>query len=141
MPLKQPSEHRRLYISRRDANSRNFVNEDELVQIMQRAGFQIVELSKFGFIEKIELFANAEIIIGLTGAGLTNLMFCSKETQVVEIFPSSYVTYFYASIAGYLGLDYRALIFDNYSILSNLNKYYGNLSLDPQLLKRMLDDL
>lgn len=132
---------RRLYISRRDASSRKFINEDEIVNLLNNAGFETIELSKFGFSEKIELFAQADIIVGLTGAGLTNLMFCSKDTHVVEIFPTSFVTYFYASMAGYLGLDYRALIFENDSVMSGLNKYYGNLSLDPKLLEKSLEGL
>jgi hypothetical protein len=141
LPVQTTSERKRLYISRRDANSRKFVNEDEIVHLMENAGFEIIELSQYGFVDKMELFANAEIIVGLTGAGLTNLMFCSMDTQVIEIFPASYVTYFYASMAGYLGLDYRALIFDNHSMLSSLNKYYGNFSLSPELLKKSLEAL
>ena len=91
-------------------------------------------MSRYDFLEKVALFANAEVIIGLTGAGLTNLMFCQAKTKVIELFPSSYVTYFYASVAGHLALDYHALIFDNASILSSVNKYYGNLSLDIDVL-------
>lgn len=141
LPVQSSSKARRLYISRRDASSRKFVNEDEIVHLLENLGFEIVELSQYGFVEKIELFANAEIIVGLTGAGLTNMMFCSKKAHVVEIFPTSFVTYFYASMAGYLGLDYRALIFENHSVLSSLNKYYGNLSLDPKLLRDALEEL
>lgn len=132
---------RRLYISRRDANSRKFVNEDEIVQLMESLDFDVIELSKFDFLEKIELFVNAEIIVGLTGAGFTNVMFCSKNAHVIEIFPTSFITYFYASMAGYLGLGYQPLIFENHSLISGVNKYYGNLSLDPNLLRNALKDI
>ena len=141
LPQQCSSTHKRLYISRRDASSRKFVNEDEITQLMENAGFEIIELSQFNFFEKIGLFANAEIIVGLTGAGLTNLIFCSKNAHIVEVFPTNFVTYFYASIAGHLGLDHRALILENHSLLGRLNKYYGNLSLDPHLLKNVLKDL
>lgn len=141
LPVQSSSKTRRLYISRRDANSRKFVNEGEIVHLLENFGFEIVELSQYSFVEKIELFANADLIVGLTGAGLTNLMFCSENTRVIEIFPTSYVTYFYAGMAGYLKLDYRALIFENHSVLSSLNKYYGNLSLDPKLLEEALEGL
>lgn len=141
LPVIIPPKSKRYYISRRDANSRKFENEDAIVDIMEEAGFEIVELSQYGFLEKIELFATAEVLVGLTGAGMTSLMFCSKDTQVIEIFPTSFVTYFYASMAGHLGLDYRPLIFDNHTMLSSLNKYYGNLTLDPELLKKELKNL
>lgn len=132
---------KRLYISRRDAGSRKFVNEDEIIELLERHDFEAVEMSTYNFSEKVALFAHADIIIGLTGAGMTNMMFCSPNAHVIELFPTSYVTYFYASMAGYLGLDYRPLIFDNHSVLSSMNKYYGNLSLDPALLRHALQDL
>jgi capsular polysaccharide biosynthesis protein len=141
LPAQASPAGKRLYISRRDAGSRKFVNEDEIVSLLQAKGFQSVELSDYGFSQKIALFAHADIIVGLTGAGMTNMMFCHSGAQVIEMFPASYVTYFYASMAGYLGLDYRPLIFDNQSVLSSMNKYYGNLLLDVTLLDEMLSGL
>ena len=104
-------------------------------------GFESVEMSKYDFAEKVALFAHADVIIGLTGAGLTNLIFCQADTKVIELFPSSYVTYFYASVAGHLALDYQALIFENASVLSSVNKYYGNLSLDIDVLRTRVEQL
>ena len=72
---------------------------------------------------------------------MTNIMFCAPDTRVVELFPASYVTYFYAAMAGYLKLDYRPLIFENHSALSRMNKYYGNLSLDVARLDDVLQDV
>ncbi|MDB4224440.1 glycosyltransferase family 61 protein [Granulosicoccus sp.] len=141
LPMQTISTGRRLYISRRDANSRKFVNEDDVVHLLENVGFDIIELSQYNFVQKIALFANAEIIVGLSGAGLTNLMFCARGTRVIEIFPTNFVTYFYASMAGYLELDYRALIIENHSVLSTLNKYYGNLVLDLELLRETLRDV
>jgi hypothetical protein len=44
-------------------------------------------------------------------------------------------------MAGYLKLNYRALIIENHSVLSGLNKYYGNLLLDPESLRETLRDV
>ena len=141
LPAATSPRGRRLYISRRDAGSRKFINEEDIIALLEKYGFESVEMSNHDFAEKVALFADAECIIGLTGAGLTNLMFCQSDARIVEMFPASYVTYFYASMAGHLGLNYRPLIFENHSVLSSVNKYYGNLSLDIALLEQCVEDL
>lgn len=132
---------KRIYISRRDAGSRKFVNEEEIIACLEKFGFEAVEMSNYDFNGKVALFAQAEIIVGLTGAGLTNLMLCRSDATVLELFPASYVTYFYTSIACYLGMDYQYLVFDNDSMLSNMNKYYGNLSLDVSVLAEKISSI
>ncbi len=132
---------KRIYISRRDAGSRKFVNEEEIIACLEKFGFEAVEMSSYDFNGKVALFAQAEMIVGLTGAGLTNLMLCRSDATVLELFPASYVTYFYTSIACYLGMDYQYLVFDNDSMLSNMNKYYGNLSLDTSVLAEKISSI
>ena len=141
LPTSPSPRGKRLYISRRDANSRKFINEEQIIELLNGYGFESVEMSNYNFVEKVALFAHAEAIIGLTGAGLANLMFCQADTKVIELFPSSYVTYFYASVAGHLALDYQALIFENASVLSSVNKYYGNLFLDINVLRTHVEQL
>ncbi len=132
---------KRIYISRRDAGSRKFVNEEEIIACLEKFGFEAVEMSSYDFNGKVALFAQAEMIVGLTGAGLTNLMLCRSDASVLELFPASYVTYFYTSIACYLGMDYQYLVFDNDSMLSSMNKYYGNLSLDTSVLTEKISSM
>ena len=131
----------RLYISRKDASSRNFTNEPQLIELLESYGFQSVELSKFNFAEKVSLFANAECVVGLTGAGLTNLMFCPEGASVLELMPGSNVNYLYTSIYGRLNLNYESLIFHTGDLLSKINKYQGNLFLEPAVLEASLNSL
>ena len=49
-------------------------------------GFQRYHLTKLSFVEQIMLFKNAEIIIGPIGSGLTNILFCNKDVQIVELY-------------------------------------------------------
>ena len=132
---------KRLYISRRDAGSRKFVDEEAIISCLEGYGFETIEMSKYSYAEKIALFANAEMIVGLHGAGLTNVMFCQRDTMVLELFPESYVTYFYTSMCSYIGVCYHPLVFRNRSWLSNVNMFYGELFLEPQVLAVKLDEL
>lgn len=125
---------RRLYISRRDASSRNFSNETEVIAALELEGFEEIQMSKFSFAEKIELFASAEFIVGLSGAGLTSLIFCQTHCKVLELFPDNELSYIYASIAGYLNLKYEPFLFQTDSSLNQVNRYYGEFSLDIDAL-------
>ncbi len=132
---------RRLYISRRDAGSRNFDNEDDITALLERHGFEIIELSKYGFEGKLKLFIEADIVIGLSGAGLTNVMFCPREATLIELQPSSLSAYLFSAAAIYLGMNSRYILFDSQSLASKINRYYGDLHLDPALIEEQLQQI
>ncbi len=48
-----------------------------------------MKLESLAFTEQVELFRDAEIVVGASGSGLANLVFCSKGTKVIELFPTS----------------------------------------------------
>jgi len=77
---------RKIFISRKDSMLRRILNEDDVFQLFEPLGFVRYELSKMTVEEQILLFKNAEIMVGEHGAGLTNLLFCNKETMVIELF-------------------------------------------------------
>jgi len=140
IPNKSPvqTKKRRLYVSRKDAASRNLINEDAVITLLEQYGFESVQLSEYDFNEKIALFQQSESVVGLTGAGLTNIMFCDKGTKLLELFPPSFIHYLYSSIATHLDLDYQYLTLKNASVLSHFNKYFGDLYIDVNLLEQTL---
>ncbi len=77
-----------VYVSRR-LSSRSFGNEAELEQALSMRGFQIVFLEKLKFMEQIELFRNAAMLIAPHGAGLANLAWCSPGAKIIEMFTST----------------------------------------------------
>lgn len=129
---------RRIYVSRKDAGSRKFDNEDEIITLLQRYGFESVELSTYNFADKVRLFAEADVVVGLSGAGLTNVMFCPRGSTLIEFQPSTLASYMFTTIATYLGITVLPIFFDSESFLSRLNRYYGNLYLDPASIEEKL---
>lgn len=79
----------RLYISRASCNSRRVTNEEQLLTALQPFGFQSVRLECLSVRQQIELFQQADIVVGPHGAGLTNSAFCRPGTAVIEISPTS----------------------------------------------------
>lgn len=78
--------NKNILISRKNATERRIVNEEAFVQQLADYGFQRVCLEELTYIEQVVLFYQAEKIISVHGAGLTNLIY-GKNIQVLELFP------------------------------------------------------
>jgi capsular polysaccharide biosynthesis protein len=88
-----------LFISRKDSPRRVMQNEDELFSRLQPFGFARLLLSEIDYLSQIQLFYNARCIVGLHGAGLTNIGFCHAGCQVFEIIPAPYINACYRFLA------------------------------------------
>ena len=82
LPAEAP---RRIFVSRRDAPSRHLSNEAEVLEALAPMGVQPVELSRYGFLEQVALFAQAEIVVAPHGAGLANMAFAPEGCPLVEL--------------------------------------------------------
>jgi len=122
--------NKKLYISRKDAGARKFRQEDDLVAALEKRGFESVELSKLGFRQKADLFSKANNVVGLTGAGMMSVMFCPPGARVIELYPSNFVSYLFATVSAALGHQHHDYIFKNTSKRSLLSRHSGEFDLD-----------
>ncbi|OIP68721.1 MAG: hypothetical protein AUK43_15090 [Oscillatoriales cyanobacterium CG2_30_40_61] len=106
----------RVYISRNLGSKRRIVNEDEVLELLNKLGFITVYFEKMSMLEKVALMSRAEVVIGLCGAGLTNLVFANPGTKVIEIFPPNYIHFTYYILCHQLGLEYYYLVGDRFEI-------------------------
>lgn len=100
----------RLYISRKYTANRRIINEDEIIKILDKFGFKTVVLESMSVIDQAALMANAKVIISPHGGGLSNLVFCSPGTKVIEIFSPKYVYPCYWLVSNLVELEYYYLI-------------------------------
>jgi hypothetical protein len=100
--------HRLIYISRKDALYRKIVNEEEVEDYLRDVGFEIVQMSELTFLEQVRICAEAQIVVGPHGAGLSNTVFC-RNAKILEIFSPSYGVSFF-SIANQVGNEYYYLL-------------------------------
>lgn len=100
-------DRQRIFISRKDSGSglRPMLNEDDVFALFETRGFKKYFLAELTFLQQVELFSNAEIVVGANGAGLYNMLFCLPGTKIVEIFQQR-VDSTYAFLAQTVGLDY-----------------------------------
>ena len=77
-----------LFISRADVNNaRGLVNEDEVLQALTDAGIAVerVVAARLSYREQRELFAEAALVIGTHGGGLTNAVYGGPRCAVLEL--------------------------------------------------------
>jgi hypothetical protein len=80
----------RLYISRRGSKLRQIINEDELIDGLKRLNFTVLQANWNNHPEQLAAFTNARVIVGVHGAGLSNIIFSAPGTRVVELFPNNH---------------------------------------------------
>jgi capsular polysaccharide biosynthesis protein len=82
---------KRVYISREGHPRRTLLSERRLEERLQRFGFSIVAPEEHTIDEQIDIFQNAELVVGCAGAAFANVLYCRRDTTVVEITPSRMV--------------------------------------------------
>jgi capsular polysaccharide biosynthesis protein len=75
----------RIYISRRKAERRRLTNENEVGAILRKFGFKAHCMEDYCLVDQIEIMSKAEMLVGLHGAGLTNMMFMRPQSKILEI--------------------------------------------------------
>ena len=136
----------RIYISRGDASYRRVLNEDEVIQFLRPWGFVTVQLETLSFTEQVALFAEAKVIMGAHGSGLTNIVFCQPGTKIIEWMSPHYNRHYYWVISQYLGLEHYCLTGDGFACYPLRGLMYQNpltedIWLNLVSLKRLLEIL
>ncbi|MFO1338038.1 MAG: glycosyltransferase family 61 protein [Burkholderiaceae bacterium] len=77
---------RLIYLARRGETRRPMVEAEQLINIAEELGFEIVAAETLSLLDQVRLFASARGIAGPPGAAFTNLMWAPPGTRVLTIF-------------------------------------------------------
>lgn len=103
----------RIYISRNLAPTRRIINEDEVLEVLNKLGFVTINAESISLAETGSLLRGAKVVVSMHGGGETNLIFCSPGTKVIEIFTPHHMAICYYILSHQLELDYYYLIGDS----------------------------
>ena len=118
----------KLYLNRSN-KKRHVINETPVLNILKDRGYTIVNGDEsLDYI--IEVFRNAKVIIGPHGGMFANLLFCTKQPRVIELFPSNYVNRCFESLNKLTETDYMEVIC--------VADEQRNINIDLSLLKGLL---
>jgi capsular polysaccharide biosynthesis protein len=94
----------RVYISRKDAATvRKFLNEDDVIELVKKYDFEIVNPSALSAAEEVALFRNARLLCGPLGAGLYNSIFTAPGALLWILGDPNYVMDWAPELCGLRG--------------------------------------
>ncbi|WP_088331555.1 glycosyltransferase family 61 protein [Lacimicrobium sp. SS2-24] len=137
----ESSRFKRIYISREDAKHRSVVNENELLQILNHYGFEIVVPGYYSLLEQVFIFSQAEIVVGAHGAGLTNIIFSDlyNDPLVIEFMVAGLGDPGYRMITSALSINYKAIAaYPMHN--SGRGLAFDDLKVDLELLSSILEE-
>ena len=102
----RPRKRTRLFVSRQGARERAISNHREVLGLLSIFGFVETTLETMSAQEQVDTLYDAEAIVGVHGAGLTNMLFSPEGLKVFEIFPTYYVIPHYYYLSRSLGHEY-----------------------------------
>ncbi len=128
----------RLYISRSRATKRKFTipTEDAVRSVLESRGFQTVCLEDLHWAEQARLASSADLIVGLHGAGLTNILF-AKGGGLLEFQNPLEARPYFALMARELNMKYAYIV----GRLEGRSNHFDNITIDPGELTDLLSRL
>lgn len=96
-----------LFVQRGATSSRRIVNDDEVLKTFSNWGFEIVDFEKMIFEEQLNTAAQASVLAGVHGAGLSNMLFMETGSKVFELTSElNGEQYYYFTLSNSLGHCY-----------------------------------
>ena len=135
--MKKFDNNKKIFLDRSSSiyNHCQIINNNEIINILEKKGFTKYNVEKLDFEEQIYLFNQASTIIGAHGAAFTNLIFCKPETKVIEIIPTSHPSKKCQRISEIVNLNYhRVATKDHYK-----ENFPDSILLDKKDIKKIID--
>ena len=129
-----------IYIDRRNAKNRRIENESQVIDMLIERGFQIIKPEELSVNEQVSTFSEAKVIISASGAALTNSIFMSEKSVLVELIGEDVDANFWPSFTSNLQIEHKQLPIKikqkSYSSLNNI--YEADLVSLEQSLEAIL---
>jgi capsular polysaccharide biosynthesis protein len=122
------------------------VNDGELEHFFANQGFDCLELDNVSFSEQVRIFASCETLVSIHGAGLTNVLFMPKGSNVIEFYPRGFTEkdYFnacYRRLSGALGIGHRFLFCERANKARPFNLHEDDIRVDEGAMKEVINSI
>lgn len=128
-----PSSGKVLYISDTSPYHGRIGNEAAVIALLRQHGVTIVEPERLGTNERINLFRNADAVIGRLGPYLADVLFCRPGALLWEWMPRHHQNHTFCCLAQTAQLDYWGDLFEAAGA--------GEWDVDLNIVARRLNDL
>ena len=130
---------KKIFIDRSDSvySHCELINNQEVIDYLERNEFKSYQVSKLDFFEQIFLFENAEVIISPHGAALTNIIFSNPSLKLFELIPDNHGSIKCERISKFLNFKYTRICLDPIKS-TNLD---GDIKIEINKLNEILDSI
>ena len=97
---------RRIYVSRSRQKTRRLSNEQSIQPLLEKYGFETVYFEGMTFDEQVSLMLETEILLGVHGANMVNILFLQAGARVVEMMNKDHLNDAYYLMSSSIGLPY-----------------------------------
>lgn len=126
---------KKIFIDRTDSVYKHckLINNQEVIEYLEKKGFKSYQTSKLDFFEQIYLFENADIIISPHGAALTNIIFSKPGMTLFELIPQNHGSVKCERISNFLKFNYTRINLD--PVVTDNSE--GDIKIELDLLDKM----
>lgn len=90
---------KKIYVKRGNSLHRKAIGEEKLINKLEQNGFLAIDAGQYSIFEQMEIFSKAQIVVGVHGAALSNIVYAENSCHVVEITSSCWDMPFFEDIA------------------------------------------
>ena len=132
---------KRIYVSRLSqsqlGSSRAMQNEAELIERLKGMAFHIVNPEKLSVREQVRVFSSASMVVGPSGSGMFNVVFCHPGTKVIDI--ESEPHWIHAHLCLFSSCSLRYGIFMGKAVDSNFTDHHKPWTVNIKALTGRID--
>lgn len=130
-----PGTNRRIFLVRNKSRIRFVQHLEGLANIAAQYGFETIDADTLDFSEQIRLFSQTGYLVGIHGAGLTNIMFrLNAPMRVLELIPQDYLEPHYCWLAKAMGHQYICQV-------GSASAYDTSFRIDPATFEKNIQQL
>lgn len=115
LPVKPSSTERLIYVER-NSPKRRLYNEKQVSDFFKSIGWECIDPGSLSFDDQIKIFSEAKVIVGTHGAAMTNVLWTSPGTKVVELMAQKYRNGCMAGIALICEAEHKSIVFPSDSM-------------------------
>jgi capsular polysaccharide biosynthesis protein len=108
VPVPDVPRPRRFHIVRQ-GKLRSLANETEIIALSAAHGFEPISPENLSMAEQAALFHQAEAVLGVKGAAMTNILFANSNCRLMVMSPSTFTDPFFWDIASTRGIAYSEI--------------------------------
>jgi len=135
----QISASRKIYITRLDSSRRPLHKEDLIIEILKEDGFEIITCSGLTVKEQQKIFSESSLVVAPHGAALTNIIWMSPGTTLLEFIPVQHANPCFRDLAYQLDINYYNI--PAFQVNRDDDSIFAGIEIDIELLEKALNDI